>query len=255
MNRFLSYISWLSFRPTRNTPSISLRERVVVVGCVVLAVVSLIWALGIFKPATRPHLSNWPGIASEGEPAGTVNPTAGRDSTSVPVTPLAGVSDPHAHANLFPQPYRITQEYGQYVKGGAHYGLDLNATVDVIATAPIGGIVEDVLRDCVEGDQACGNGWGNHVWWQSAETGHHILLAHFTRIVGAIDVGTILVAGQQIGLTGSTGYATGPHVHLQVNLDSCCNNLRTTNPAWEFPWLRCDPEPVLAARFGAACRP
>jgi murein DD-endopeptidase MepM/ murein hydrolase activator NlpD len=32
----------------------------------------------------------------------------------------------------------------------------------------------------------------------------------------AVQVGTVLSAGQPVGLVGSTGDATGPHLHLQL---------------------------------------
>jgi hypothetical protein len=48
--------------------------------------------------------------------------------------------------------------------------------------------------------------------------------AHFTTCYGhlaqiGVSVGEVAVAGQQIGLEGSTGDATGPHLHFEVRLD------------------------------------
>ena len=158
------------------------------------------------------------------------------------------------YANLLPWPFRITSQFGQYPNGGAHYGLDLDVTYGVIQTAPVGGVVEQVERGCGEGDPSCGKGWGNHVWWQSDVTGNHILLAHFSRLEDWVQVGARFEAGKPIGVTGSTGFSSGPHAHIQVNPERCCENPGSTNPAWEFPNLRCG-EPVLRARFGAQCDP
>jgi murein DD-endopeptidase MepM/ murein hydrolase activator NlpD len=158
------------------------------------------------------------------------------------------------YANLLPWSFRITSEFGHYPNGSPHFGLDLDATYGVIQTAPVGGVVEEVLRGCGEGDQSCGKGWGNHVWWKSNVTGHHILLAHFSRLEDWVQVGAEFEAGRPVGVTGSTGYSSGPHTHIQVNPERCCENAGSTNPAWEFPDLRCG-EPVLGARFGAQCNP
>lgn len=46
-------------------------------------------------------------------------------------------------------------------------------------------------------------------------TGHRVLYGHLSRI--DIRKGAIVHVGQQIGLVGSTGNSTGPHLHLQVN--------------------------------------
>src|SRR5207248_8654955 len=115
--------------------------------------------------------------------------TGGGGTVVIP-TPLAqptlGASADHAA--LLPWAFHITSEFGHYPNGNPHWGLDLDATYGVIQSAPVGGVVEDVLRGCVEGDETCGRGWGNHVWWQSAETGHHILLAHFQKLQDGVQV-------------------------------------------------------------------
>ncbi len=176
-------------------------------------------------------------------------PTAG---PTIPAVASMAETPAAAHASLLPWPFHITSEFGHYPKGGgAHYGLDLDATYGVIQTAPVGGVVEDVLRGCVEGNQTCGSGWGNHVWWKSSDTGHHILLAHFSKLEDWVQVDATVTAGQAIGVTGATGFASGPHVHLQVNPERWGADTGSTNPAWEFPWLRDDPEPILQSRFGA----
>ncbi len=183
---------------------------------------------------------------------GTQPVAAGEIQPAQVITPDLSLAPTGAHANLLPWPFHITSEFGHYPDGQPHYGLDLDATYGVIQTAPVGGVVEEVLRGCVEGDQTCGRGWGNHVWWKSSETGHHILLAHFSKLEDWVQVGATVTAGQAVGVTGATGFASGPHVHLQVNPERCCENAGSTNPAWEFPWMRCG-DPLLGARFGAPC--
>lgn len=194
--------------------------------------------------------SLWPGVLGVIASGTTPQTTPAPPLTENTAPALTGSS---AHANVLPWAFHITSEFGHYPNGQPHYGLDLDATYGVIQTAPVGGVVEEVLRGCGEGDQTCGNGWGNHVWWKSAETGHHILLAHFSKLEDWVQIGATVTAGQAIGVTGATGFASGPHVHLQVNPERCCENPGSINPAWEFPWMRCG-EPVLGAKFGAPCQ-
>jgi murein DD-endopeptidase MepM/ murein hydrolase activator NlpD len=55
------------------------------------------------------------------------------------------------------------------------------------------------------------------------------LYGHMSQILTAR--GLAVQAGQEIGLVGSTGFSTGPHVHFEVRV-----NGRAVNPA---PDLRC----------------
>ena len=168
-----------------------------------------------------------------------------------PVVPIPPPAARPPHANLLDQQYHVTSEFGHYPNGGPHYGLDLDAWLGTILYAPVAGTVTAVQRECVPGDQGCGHGWGTHVWFQSAETGHYILIGHFQRLNEWVQVGTPFVAGAPFGASGSTGFSSGPHVHLQVNPDQM-GNPGAINPAEEFPWLHCA-APVLGAGFGAAC--
>lgn len=225
----------------------------------------LLLALATLLLGSRPANGQGGGLLIAGGPgidlAARAGAAAAPSEVSPPPEPAPAAPVAAGHASLLPRPFQITSEFGHYPDGKAHYGLDIGATEGVEQYAPVGGTVEEVLRGCVFGDTTCGRGWGNHVWWQSDETGHHLLLGHFNEIDDAIQVGAHIAAGQLIGYTGSTGYTMsngrvgyGPHVHLQVNTDHCCDNVGATNPAWELYWLRVDPEPVLGARFGA-CDP
>jgi len=170
-------------------------------------------------------------------------PTAG---PTVVITPVV-----RRHAPLFDHAYHITAEFGHYPNGEPHFGLDLDAWSGTPVHAPVGGTIAEVLRGCTVGDQGCGKGWGNHVWFRSVETGHFVLLAHFSRLLDWVANGTAFGPGTTFGESGATGFGTGPHVHIQVNPDSM-GNPGSTNPAWEFGFLTCG-EPVLGAEFGAAC--
>jgi hypothetical protein len=60
-------------------------------------------------------------------------------------------------------------------------------------------------------------GYGNAVMAQDAQGRVH-LYGHLSKIT--TKVGTMLEQGQKLGLLGSTGHSTGPHVHYEVRTQS-----------------------------------
>ena len=214
----------------------------------VVVVAAAAWVLHGTGAVRRPLLALPPGATYHVGVTGEVVPIGG--------TQPSGGSKPapaaSAHAALLDHAYHITAEFGHYPDGSAHYGIDVDAWTGTVVHAPVAGTVTEVLRGCVVGDEAGGKGWGNHVWFKSAETGDYALLAHFSQLSEWVQVGATFDAGAPFGLSGSTGYSSGPHVHIQVNPQQM-GNPGSTNPAWEFPWLRCG-DPVWGALFGAPCR-
>ena len=89
---------------------------------------------------------------------------------------------------------------------GYHPGIDLEAAAGVEVDAPASGTV------VMAGD--CG-GYGNCV---VIDHGHSLatVSAHLSRVLVA--VGQPVSDGQVIGLVGSTGRSTGPHLHFEVRL-------------------------------------
>ncbi len=234
-----SNLSALLYSPTYRAVLVGLCAFCLVVGAAA-------WLLRDPSAIHRGRYAIPPGQTYHVRASGEVVPVGGAEQApAAPAPPVA------PHANLLDHQYQITAEFGHYPSGGAHYGIDLDAWTGTNVHAPVGGTVTEVLRGCVAGDQSCGKGWGNHVWFKSAETGHYILLAHFSKLNDWVQEGATFDAGAPFGESGSTGFSSGPHVHIQVNPDEM-NNAGSTNPAWEFPWLHCA-EPVLGAAFGAAC--
>ena len=118
------------------------------------------------------------------------------------------------------QSFEISQGYGPTDLDGEppyqgydhfHMGVDLAAPMDTPVVAPADGVV--VLAGA-EGSLGRYFGYGNHVvitHGGSLET----IYGHLDQI--GVSPGDTVRRGQQIGLEGSTGYSTGPHLHFEVH--------------------------------------
>lgn len=124
--------------------------------------------------------------------------------------------------------YRISQEYGrknQAYRKGYHTGVDLVAIGD--ATIHSVGTGQIFQVRFAPGRGADPNGWGNYVIVRQGD-GHDILYAHLSQI--SIQVGRKVNRGDKIGIQGSTGNSTGPHLHFEVWKGSW-QNRNDVNPA------------------------
>ncbi|MFE0172180.1 M23 family metallopeptidase [Streptomyces sp. NPDC059002] len=102
--------------------------------------------------------------------------------------------------------YRITTPYG--VRGnwlaGYHTGIDLAVPRGTAVYAVGGGVV--VLA-------RWSGAYGNAVTVRMPD-GHYAVYAHLSRI--GVRKGARIRTGARIGSSGSTGRATGPHLHLEI---------------------------------------
>jgi murein DD-endopeptidase MepM/ murein hydrolase activator NlpD len=139
---------------------------------------------------------------------------------------------PDAQGSTFMWPERgasITQGYGPSdlwfepsFGGFAHFhtGLDLVSS-DTRIFAASGGVVTAVGHGST--------GYGNYVVIAHSG-GYSTLYGHLSETM--VSVGSTVTMGQQIGVEGSTGMSTGPHLHFEVRLNG--------NPV--------DPSPLLPSR-------
>jgi murein DD-endopeptidase MepM/ murein hydrolase activator NlpD len=97
---------------------------------------------------------------------------------------------------------RVTSMFHQ---GRYHPAIDL--------AAPLGTPVRATTRKQKVTFAGRRGGYGNLVITRDA-TGRHHYYGHLQRIVAGI--GTLLKQGDLLGLLGSTGHSTGPHVHYEV---------------------------------------
>ena len=120
--------------------------------------------------------------------------------TGVLVHPCAG----------FPITQRFYQNPQNYARFGlpGHNGTDFGVPLNTPLKAPADGTVEWTGLD--------EKGYGNYVRIYSPNWGCHFFLAHMQQVM--VQRGQTVKAGQVIGLCGSTGNSTGPHLHLEVRL-------------------------------------
>lgn len=103
-----------------------------------------------------------------------------------------------------------------------HAGLDIDGERGDAVIAPANGIVKNADWQ---------GGYGNMI---EIDHGNGLITryGHLSRI--GVQVGDVVQRGQMIGLIGSTGRSTGPHLHFEVRL-----NDKTINPRRFLP-----PEPA-----------
>jgi hypothetical protein len=112
----------------------------------------------------------------------------------------------------------ITQgNHGYFSHGGyAAYALDWNVPEGTVVVAAREGRVLDLREDS---DSGCGD-------VSCADQANYLVLDHGDGSFGQywhlqqdgalVEVGQIVGRGEPIGLSGNTGWSTGPHLHLQV---------------------------------------
>ncbi|MBC1722246.1 peptidoglycan DD-metalloendopeptidase family protein [Listeria seeligeri] len=123
-----------------------------------------------------------------------------------------GMFSPH-----FGSPFRMTSGYGPrtvFGKQEFHKGIDYGASIGTPLPAQYGGKVSRA---------GTASGFGNLVSI-TAGKGVENLYGHLSKILTS--AGSVVKAGEIIGLVGSTGRSTGPHVHYQVN-----QNGKPVNPS------------------------
>jgi murein DD-endopeptidase MepM/ murein hydrolase activator NlpD len=108
----------------------------------------------------------------------------------------------------------VTQRFGDMFSGYPHRGHDIGVPVGTPVYAPAGGISVQFTNSRTRWNGAEVRSFGDGVcldhgdgWWS--------LYAHLS--VNLAPFGTIVRAGDRIGLSGNTGVSTGPHLHWQLS--------------------------------------
>ena len=138
-----------------------------------------------------------------------------------------------------PSSTTISSEFGPRVLGntsGNHGAIDISvggrSNQDVVV-ATLDGTVIDVNDTCTNNgslENRCGGGFGNRVF---IDHGNGIVTKYAHMYPGSIvvKVGDKVVQGQKLGMVGTSGNSTGPHLHFQVELNGVkVNPLDYVNP-------------------------
>jgi murein DD-endopeptidase MepM/ murein hydrolase activator NlpD len=143
------------------------------------------------------------------------SPTTVTVPASAPLTlhaPLSGVvSQAFGWSSLA---LELPLVYGGVFYPHFHTGLDIAAPADT----PVGAAAAGRVIFAGQSRDAAGHlvGYGNYVMVEHGG-GVVTLYGHLDQI--AVAVGDAVQQGQVIGLEGSTGWSTGPHVHFEVRLN------------------------------------
>ncbi len=124
---------------------------------------------------------------------------------------------------IWPTTGFVSDEFGAYEKFrqelnfGAHTGIDIANALNIPIYAFLKGDITQV-------DKIGKGNCGKFVRIQH-EYGISSLYCHMN--LPEVEVGDSVLQGQEIGLMGMTGAATGPHLHFQINVNGIPVNPRT----------------------------
>lgn len=140
----------------------------------------------------------------------------------------------------------LTQDYGQKnqaYKKGYHTGADYAARgADKSVYAVAAGVVIRA-RFTAGARGADPKGWGNYVIVRTAD-GYDLIHAHLA--LSAVTQGMVVAPGERLGIQGSTGNSSGPHLHFEVRKEPW-TNCNDVNPV---AWLRkLEQKPAVTIRL------
>jgi hypothetical protein len=129
--------------------------------------------------------------------------------TTGPVIPSAGWKHPYPGSIL-------TAPWGEHRGSRRHGGQDFSTGRNSPILAAASGIVTDHQSGCQVGDTSCGGQYGNFVDIVSEVGGKKFLhrYAHNTSI--SVKTGDKVQQGQQIAISGNTGFSFGEHLHFEI---------------------------------------
>lgn len=131
--------------------------------------------------------------------------------------------------------YPLTQGFGENpqtyaaFKQAGHNGIDLGCPQGTPVCAAADGVVVYTGFDK--------NGYGKYV--RISHEKYETLYAHLSEI--EVKPRQVLHVGDRLGLSGSTGYSTGPHLHFELRIP--------WQPVAGYPGGARDPMPYLAAVY------
>lgn len=123
------------------------------------------------------------------------------NETSAPAEQSTGSGYVHPVPGNHTTAYRAS---GASWSSGSHTGIDFPVSTGTGVKAITSGTVVTA---------GWGGAYGNEVVIKHAD-GHYSQYGHMSSL--SVSAGQTVTAGQQVGLSGSTGNATGPHLHFEI---------------------------------------
>lgn len=150
-----------------------------------------------------------PAATTSEAPAKTAEKAAPKAETKTEAQTAAEApaSQDNASGYVHPVPGNHTTAYrasGANWSSGSHTGIDFPVSTGTSVKAITSGTVVTA---------GWGGAYGNQVVIKHAD-GHYSQYGHMSSL--SVSAGQTVTAGQQVGLSGSTGNATGPHLHFEV---------------------------------------
>jgi murein DD-endopeptidase MepM/ murein hydrolase activator NlpD len=118
------------------------------------------------------------------------------------------ISQPFGCTDLVLEPYDAACATRHF-----HQGLDIASPFGNAIGAGDAGVVASIVTGCRQGIYYCGGYYGNQVVIVHGN-GYSTLSAHLSAVL--VSPGQAVRRGQTIGMEGSTGASTGPHLHFGV---------------------------------------
>lgn len=128
----------------------------------------------------------------------------------------------------FPYSVPISNGFGEKASpcrycSSFHNGIDF--------TPGAGTPIYSIAAGTVVFTQVSNSGFGNEVMIEHTINGKTVtsMYAHMQMNSSPLQVGQVVEVGEMVGLVGSTGVATGAHLHLEIHVNG--------SPTDPFPWL------------------
>ncbi|MBQ3151806.1 MAG: peptidoglycan DD-metalloendopeptidase family protein [Clostridia bacterium] len=135
-------------------------------------------------------------------------------TATMPSTTKINVITPESIKLIWPLPYKncyISAPFGQYPSGGVHRGLDICVRGGTLGKNVVAAADGKVINYGF-------NHWsmGNYI---IIDHGYGLFTAYYHLQTLYVAGGDSVEQGQVIGLAGSTGNSTGPHLHFEVRIN------------------------------------
>lgn len=94
---------------------------------------------------------------------------------------------------------------------GYHTGIDMVSELKTVYAVTAGTVIRSAYAANAGADPT---GWGNYCVLRTRDGHYDLLFAHLSKV--SASAGKYVSTGSVIGIMGSTGNATGPHLHFEV---------------------------------------